>query len=312
MHRLGRSLLAVVMAMLWLIPGAFAQGAPALSIVSPTAGQKITSTDIPVQVSVSNFTIDCLQAGLPAKAGVGHIHVMLDGMSMASLTNFYCSDKFTISGQGVKAGQHMLTIDFASNLHEDIMSTAKEVKFDYEPTTAPAALPAPTNAGTPTVAVTSPTDGATVGPQFTIQTTIANFTPSCDLEGKQDVAGHGHIHIYVDGMMSGGMMSMAGMIGMPCSNTIPVNLADWSSGKHTVTVALVQDDHTPIMGVKDAMFTVNLNNPAMPAAAAAAAMPAALPKTGGNPYTLPGALLISALLIGAGAGMRRFRRPSRE
>src|SRR5690348_1166021 len=68
MHRVGRSLVAVALAMLWLVPAVFAQGGASLSIVSPTAGQKVTDTNIAVQVKVANFTVDCLQAGMSDKA----------------------------------------------------------------------------------------------------------------------------------------------------------------------------------------------------------------------------------------------------
>jgi hypothetical protein len=307
MLRLGRSLIAVTLALFWLVPRAFAADQPAISIVSPKAGDKITTTDISVQVAVSNFTVDCLQAGMPDKAGVGHIHVMVDGMSMASLTNFYCTNSFTISGQGVKPGQHTLMVDLASNTHMDMEPTATEVKFDFEPTTSPTPLPAPANMGTPTIQITGLADGTKVGPKFSFTAPTTNFHPSADLEGKQNVAGYGHIHVFIDMPMmdmsgsSGGMMSMAGMIGMPGSSNISVDLSDWPSGKHTITLQLVQNDHTPIMDAKEAMVTINLDNPAVPAA------PTALPKTGGDPYALPAALIVSVLLVGVGATVRRMR-----
>jgi hypothetical protein len=310
MHRIGRSLVAVALGMFWIVPAAFAQGGASLSIVSPTAGHKVTDTNIAVQVKVANFTVDCLQAGMPDKAGVGHIHAMLDGMSMASLTNFYCSNSFTISGQGVKSGQHTMIIDLASNTHMDMEDTAQKVTFDYEPTTPAASLPSPANTGTPTIAISDLTDGQTVGPKFSFTAPTTNFHPSFDLEGKQNVAGYGHIHVFVDMPMMGTssssnrMMSMAGMVGMPGSNNISLDLSGWPGGKHTITLQLVQNDHTPIMDAKEAMVTINLNNPSVPATAA---MPSALPQTGGNPYALPGALLVSAILVGGGVVMRRLR-----
>ncbi len=38
------------------------------------------------------------------------------------------------------------------------------------------------------------------------------------------------------------------MIGMPGSDTIPVDLRAWPNGKHPITVEPVQNDHTPIQG----------------------------------------------------------------
>jgi hypothetical protein len=58
--------------------------------------------------------------------------------------------------------------------------------------------------------------------------------------------------------MTEGMMSTAGMIGMPGTDTFPVDLTAWKNGKHTITVQAVQNDHTPIEGAKAAKITINL------------------------------------------------------
>lgn len=55
---------------------------------------------------------------------------------------------------------------------------------------------------------------------FTLQVNKKNFTPSLELEGKPDLAGFGHYHVFVDMDVSsmgmeGGMMSKGGMLGMP-------------------------------------------------------------------------------------------------
>jgi hypothetical protein len=120
-----------------------APAAPSLSLVFPTDSAVVRSPDIPVRVAASNFTIACDEAGMPDREGTGHIHVMLDGMSMAQLTNFYCSQEFMISGQGVPPGQHTLMVDLATNTHGDMEDTAQTVTFLYQPTTPPAPLPQP-------------------------------------------------------------------------------------------------------------------------------------------------------------------------
>ena len=107
-----------------------AQGAPAIEVVSPQPGETVTSDDIAVQVNVSDFTIDCAKAGRPNEDGVGHIHLMIDGMSMAQLANFYCGDSFTVPGDGLAPGEHTLIVDLATNDHLDLMETAQEVEFD--------------------------------------------------------------------------------------------------------------------------------------------------------------------------------------
>jgi hypothetical protein len=258
-----------------LVPHAFAQTKPSLAIQSPRDGETVTSTDIPVRVFVSNFTVSAANVGLPDKDGEGHIHVMLDGMNMGVLFNFYVSPTFTLPGQGIKPGQHTLTFDLASNTHEDMEDTVTHVTIDYQPLAAHAAPQASASGGEPEVSILWPPDGATVGPLFTLQVTRKSFIPSLELEGKPNLAGYGHYHVFVDMPMTDmtggggqgmeGMMSMAGMIAMPGNDSIPVDLRAWPSGQHTITVEPVQNDHTPIQGAKEAMITITLQGGAISA-----------------------------------------------
>jgi hypothetical protein len=279
-----------------------------IKVTSPKEGEKITSTDIPVKVEVSAFKVSADHVGMPDVDGEGHIHVMLDGDNMGVLFNFYTTPEFTLPGDAIKPGKRTLIFDLASNTHMDHEDTVQKVTIDYQPTN-PKPAPAPaTTAGKPEVKITSPAEGATVGPKFTIQLSHSNFNPSLNLEGKPNLQGYGHYHVFVDmdmsGMMdmSGGMMSMAGMIAMPGSDTIPVDLTAWKNGKHTLTVEPVQNDHTPIEGAKEAMITINLQG------AAGTGPQAPLPKTGGEPDRI--ALLgagLATLLIAGGIGWRRLR-----
>jgi hypothetical protein len=248
-------------------PAAAASPSPAtagrLRVISPKDGDKITSTDIPVEVEVSNFKLAVDRVGMPDRPDEGHVHVMHDGMNMGVLFNFYTTPKFTLLGQGLKPGPHTLTFDLATNTHEDIESTVQQVNIDYQPTTPkPAPAPSPAS-GKPEVKVTEPKDGATVGPKFQIKVQPTNFTPSEGMEGKQNLPGIGHYHLFVDMDMSsmnqpGVMMSMAGLVLMPGTNIVDVDLSGWKNGKHTVTVEPVQNDHTPIEGAQPALFTITL------------------------------------------------------
>jgi hypothetical protein len=269
-----------------------AQGTPSIEVVSPQPGATVTSDNIPVQVKVSDFTVDCTQAGRPNADGVGHIHLMIDGMSMAQLANFYCGDSFTVPGDGLSPGKHTLTIDLATNDHVDMMDTAKEVEIDFEPAN-PVPLPEAKDLGAPGVELVSPTEedaqalaaaGKTVPAKFTIEVKPVNFEPSAGLEGKQNVPGYGHWHVFVDtpmgGMMAmegtpmaeeemamgtpvaqeamGGMMGMGGMILMPGTNSFEVDLTAWGPGEHTIFIEPVQNDHTNFADFGHAEFTVTV------------------------------------------------------
>lgn len=265
MHRLLTfvSTLALTSGLVLVPATSQAEAKPALRVISPAEGARITTTDIPVQVEVNNFELSAADVGLPDVNGEGHIHVMIDGMNMGVLFNFFTTTSFTLLGDAIPPGQHSLTFDLASNTHMDMEDTVQHVTIDYEPTTPRAAPAAIANPGSPTLRVTSPADGATVGPKFTLQVDKTNFKPSLGLEGKPDLAGFGHYHVMVDMdvfpmMMMGGMMAMDGMVAMPGSDTIPLDLSAWPSGRHTITVEPVQDDHTPIEGGTPGMVTINL------------------------------------------------------
>jgi hypothetical protein len=233
-----------------------------LRVISPVNRARITSTDIPVRVAVSNFTIAGEAEGRPDVPNEGHIHVMVDGMTMGKLFNAYTTPAFILPGRGLTRGRHTLIFDLASNTHEDFANTAQKVTIDYQPRFA-AALPPPwPNAQPPVVKITAPADGATVAPRFTVATGTPGFRPDASMEGKDNVPGYGHLHVFVDmkmePMQPGEMMSMAGMIGMPGSNSFPVDLSGWPAGPHTLTVEAVQDDHTEIPGSKPATIHINL------------------------------------------------------
>jgi hypothetical protein len=277
-----------------------AQDAPTIEVVSPQAGETVTSDDIDVQVEVGDFTVDCAKAGRPNEDGVGHIHLMIDGMSMAQLANFYCSDSFTVPGDGLTPGKHTLIIDLATNDHLDMMDTAQEVGIDYQPAN-PVPLPEAEDLGIPGVELVSPTEedaqtlaaeGRTVPPIFTIEVNPVNFTPSEDLEGKQNVPGYGHWHVFVDTPMGAmmmddmamegtpgaeehmgtpevegdmddmHMMAMGGMILMPGTNSFEVDLTEWGPGEHTIFIEPVQNDHTNFAEFGHAEFTVTVEEAA--------------------------------------------------
>lgn len=233
-----------------------------LRVVSPANGARITTIDIPAKVAVSNFRVSAANVGRPDVPNEGHIHVMVDGMTMGKLFNFYTTPDFTLLGRGLTPGQHTLIFDLASNTHEDFENTAQKVTINYQPR-AVATMPPPfPNARPPEVKVTSPADGATVPPKFTVTTQTPGFRPDLSMEGKDNVPGYGHLHVFVDMKMEemkpGEMMSMAGMVGMPGSNDFTVDLAGWPAGSHTLTVEAVQDDHTDIQGAKPAMIHINV------------------------------------------------------
>jgi len=251
---------------------------PSVNITSPASGATVTSTNIPVTVTIKNFDLECVDAGKPGKPGRGHVHAMLDGMSMAQLTNVECGDTFTVSGVGIKPGKHNLTVMLASDDHMPA-SMPSTIKFNYEPTKSQP-LPKPESVGQPTLSIISPQAGASVTRKFNVRVAITNLDSSCALEGKPNVIGYGHLHVFANQtgvtdqkpmnmkmeMPSSGMMgaegsmkmeSMVGMVSMPCATTIPVDLSTWRPGPARITVMLAGNDHMPL-SAKPSSIVVNV------------------------------------------------------
>lgn len=266
--------LLMASAMIPLTGVASAQAAPALDVVTPVDGAKITENDIAVQVKVSGLKLDCAAFGRPDEAGVGEVLAFVDGATIAQLANFYCSDTFTISGEGLTPGKHTLTFVLASNTHVPMMDTAKQITIDFAPP-APAPLPAANYTGAPAITLNSPQDGADVPAAFPIKLTPENFTPQAGLEGKTNVAGFGHYHVWVDAAAKHD--SLAGLVLMPGVNDFTLDLSAWGPGEHTIRIEPAQNDHTMYDPSTPVEFTVKVSESATPAAGAAASPVAAAP-----------------------------------
>lgn len=265
------------------------QTGASLEIVSPSGGETITANEVEVTVNVENYTVDCSTSGMPDEPGRGHIHVMVDGMTMAQLTNFYCEETFTVPLHGLEPGTHTLIIDLATNTHLDLIETAQEVTIDYQPEN-PVDLPEASDEGVPGLELVSPTDGATVPPVFTVEVEPVNFTVAEEFEGKQNVPGHGHWHVFVDttdpmalmeeameemehdvsatpeaGDMAHMAMPMPAMVLMPGTNTFELDLTAWGPGEHTIFIEPAQNDHTHLAEFEPLVFTVVVDENATPA-----------------------------------------------
>ncbi|HWV25404.1 MAG TPA: plastocyanin/azurin family copper-binding protein [Thermomicrobiales bacterium] len=257
---------------------ATAQVAPALAIVSPTNGATIDTDAVLVQVDVSDFTISCAQSGAADEDGTGQILAFLDGATIAQLTNIYCTTSFLVPTDGLTAGEHQLAVVLASNTHVPNMDTAQSVTFDYQPA-QPRPLPVANFTGDPGVTLVSPLDGATVPAVFDVQVHPQNFFPTTALEGKTNVPGYGHYHVWVDADMS----SLAGLVLMPGTNAFTLDLSAWGPGEHHIEIDTAQNDHTMYDPSTSAKFTVTVSDqetaPATPATATSTVIPTVAPTT---------------------------------
>ncbi len=269
---------------------------PSITITSPAAGTTVRGSSIHVTAAVHNFDFECNNVGKTnAPMGEGHLHAMVDGMDMAHLVvGPGCDKSFSFSGQGLAPGKHMLTVVLATDAH--VMSSAPaSIPFNYAPSGS-TSLPSAMAGGKPSVSIVSPKNGASVDKKFNLVLAVNNFDLSCNLEGKKDIEGWGHLHVFVqqagettaspatpmvtmmktpEGTKMGQMlmkqtgmtmaqmkpmmtMAMPAMVSMPCARTLPIDLSTWHSGPAKIIVQLAKNDHMPTMGASPAIIDVNL------------------------------------------------------
>jgi hypothetical protein len=232
---------------------AAAQGEPGLEVVSPPDGATIDTNDILVELAVSNFALDGAAFGRPDEPGTGEILAFVDGTTIAQLTNFYSTGRFVIAGDGLAPGPHTLTFLLASGTHVPIMPTAQQVTIDFQPP-QPVPLPVANYTGDPALTLVGPQDGATVAPSFEVQVQPANFTAATALEGKTNVPGYGHYHVWVDTAEM--PESLAGLVLMPGTNGFTLDLSAWGEGEHSIRIEPAQNDHTMYDPATSITFTV--------------------------------------------------------
>ncbi len=98
----------------------------------------------------------------------------------------------------------------------------------------------------PSVAVTSPLDGATVaGVSVPLVVEAKGFKVDCALAGKAPQAGIGHWHVILDG----------GLVDMACGPGYLVSLRNVKPGQHTLMAVPAQNNH---MEIKEGAAQVNL------------------------------------------------------
>ena len=213
-----------------------------LQVLSPAAGETITTNSVDLQVSASGFDLSCDLAGKPNQEGKGHYHVLLD----RALVNMYCTEGATLSLQNLQPGAHTIAVVPALNDHAEVLANETHVEVDFQPATPPAPITDTVAAGNPTVKVLEPKPGTTVSGDFDVVIEVSNFNLSCDLLGKPNVSGYGHWHLNLD-TTTGAMMGMATMMGMSCETVFHASTAGLTPGStHSVIALLTDNQHVPL------------------------------------------------------------------
>ncbi len=242
---------------------------PAIAFTSPKDDAVVTAGNVTVNVQVANFTlVDKL--GQPNVAGEGHIHFFLDvtapttqGQPAVTAAGTYAATASTsYTWTGVTAGKHTFSAELINNNHTPLNPpVVATMTITVQPAPAATATATPT-ATSPTVTITAPANGSTLSAGdilVTVQT--VNFK-LIDKLGQANVAGEGHIHYFLDVTAP----TIPGQPAVTASGTYAATANTsytWtavSSGSHTFSVELVNNDHTPLVPPVVAKVTVTVSS----------------------------------------------------
>jgi len=112
----------------------------------------------------------------------------------------------------------------------------------------------------PTLVITSPTNGATVpAGNIVVNAKVTNFNV-VDKQGQASISGEGHVHFYLD-------MDAPTTPGQPAAPTTGVwahvsgttyTFTNVAAGTHTISVQLINNDHTPLIPLVIAKITITV------------------------------------------------------
>ena len=231
--------------------GGLSTGNVSLKVLAPTPNEVVTGPFLNLHVLARGYKLNDHYAGSTALAAIGHYHEILDG-KLIDMTPLQGGNFDQISMTGVARGKHVLTLVPARNDHTMVMSKAVMIPFNY----AGPYRPEPkgyTGNGKPSIAITSPANGATVsGNSFTMTVRVRNFVLCQGCFGKALVKGEGHWHVFEDAPMMPHMRQMAG------TNTVTVPLLNYPRGRHTFYAVLVNNQHMPFMPMVMNSITLNV------------------------------------------------------
>lgn len=181
---------------------------PQITITAPEDGATIPDGSLELSFTVQDFQLDL---SAPAAEGVGHVNVYDNGVLLGS------TDQLTYGVSGL-TGQHVLEVRLAGNDQQEIgVSDTVTV-----------------NSTAPMVSILSPAEGtALVGSSVEMEVGLSSFV--IDPLGSGNQAGHGHLHVWVDGVFFDESLD--------ATRVLVTRMAE---GSHTVKVQLVQNDHTPV------------------------------------------------------------------
>jgi len=240
-----------------------ATAAPAIVITSPTGGVTPQIGDVTVSVTVSNFNI-VDKMGQAKVAGQGHIHYFVDvdapttpGQPAVTAAGTYATTTATsYTWHNIGGGPHKFSVELVNNDHTPLSPPrVATVSVNVIPEIGPSSL-----------AILSPRDGASVpSGNVTVDIQVSNFN-IVDKQGQANVSHDGHVHYYLDVEAP----TTPGQPAIPASGiwahvaASTYTFTNVAAGTHTISVELVNNDHTPLEPPVVARITINVQSASTP------------------------------------------------
>ncbi|HTY81255.1 MAG TPA: cupredoxin domain-containing protein [Dehalococcoidales bacterium] len=227
-----------------------------LTITEPSANiHQIGNVTVSVQVSNFNLIDKLGQANVP---GQGHLHYFMDvdapttpGQPAITTPGTYAATAATsYTWTNVGGGSHKFSVELINNDHTPLVP----------PVVATVTVLVTPEIGPPAMVILSPRDGSNV-PAGNVPVTIqvSNFN-IVDKQGQANAPFEGHVHYYLDvaapttpnqpAIPGNGVWAHVASANFTFSNVAP--------GSHTISVQLVNNDHTPLIPLVISTIKVNV------------------------------------------------------
>jgi len=194
-------------------------GAPRVSILSPASSSAWGSSSAEIQVSKANFAYNPAAVGQASVAGEGHYHVFVDGVYFYYGTTEFFNVTYLHIGRA-----NTIRVELANNDHTSLSDPV----FDEVRLTVPS--------GVPEIKLDAALFEAQVNAaSLEAGLTFSNITIDGAAIGQPSVAGRGHYHAWLDGILLGPSAASA------------VLLTELSAGPHLLVVELRNNDHSPLV-----------------------------------------------------------------
>jgi plastocyanin len=219
---------------------------PTIKITQPSGNVIPQIGDVMVMVEVTNFNLVDKLGGANV-AGEGHIHYFLDvdapttpGKTAVTAAGTYAATTATsYTWHNVGGGPHKFSVELVNNNHTPLTP----------PVVAMVSVTVLPEIGTPQVVITQPKDGAVVpAGDVMVSVQVSNFNLA-DKLGQANVSHEGHIHYFLDvtppTTQGQPAIPPSGSVWAATPNT-SYTFKNVTSGTHTISVELVNNDHTPL------------------------------------------------------------------